>query len=93
MRSEPSERAHRNARPRNGSPSQPGLRLDGVDLRILSILQTEARMSSADLAREVALSPPGVQKRLRKLEERGAVVRIVTVRGVGFRLEDGGLDA
>ena len=28
-----------------------------------------------------------------KLEERSAVVRIVTVRGVGFRLEDGVADA
>ena len=28
-----------------------------------------------------------------KLEERGGVVRIVTVRGVGFRLEDGSPDA
>ncbi len=28
-----------------------------------------------------------------KLEERSAPVRIVTVRGVGFRLEDGDPDA
>jgi Lrp/AsnC family transcriptional regulator, leucine-responsive regulatory protein len=79
LRSEPSDRTPRNARPRNGSPAQGGMRLDGVDLRILGLLQADARISSADLAREVALSPPGVQKRLRKLEERGVIERYATI--------------
>jgi DNA-binding Lrp family transcriptional regulator len=65
------------------------LRLDGVDWRLLGLLQGDARMTSADLAREVDLSPPGVQKRLRKLEETGVIERyaaIVDREAVGLDL-------
>lgn len=79
MRPEPNDRSARRSRPRNGSPETPGIRLDGVDLRLLGLLQSDARMSSAELGREVALSAPGVQKRLRKLEERGVIERYATI--------------
>ena len=36
-------------------------------------------MSTAELARQFKLSPPGVQKRLRRLEEKGVIERYVTV--------------
>ena len=44
-------------------------RLDDVDLHILRLLQDDGRMSNADLARTVGLSPPSVLQRVRKLEE------------------------
>ena len=46
-------------------------------------------MTSADLARKVDLSPPGVQKRLRKLEEAGVIEQyaaIVQREAVGLDL-------
>ncbi len=46
---------------------------DDLDLKILEILQQDARISKADLARKVSLSGPGVGKRLKKLEEAGAI--------------------
>lgn len=54
-------------------------RLDELDLRLLASLQDDARRSSAELARELKLSGPGLQKRLRKLEDRGVILRYATV--------------
>jgi len=65
---------------RSGLPPAPERRrLDAVDWRLLGLLQEDARMTSADLARKVDLSPPGVQKRLRRLEECGAIQRYATI--------------
>jgi Lrp/AsnC family leucine-responsive transcriptional regulator len=53
--------------------------LDELDRRLLAALQTDARRSSAELARELKLSGPGLQKRLRRLEERGVIRGYATV--------------
>lgn len=53
--------------------------LDEIDRKILCLLQENSRMSSAELARRVNLSAPGLQKRLRKLEESGVIGRYVTL--------------
>jgi DNA-binding Lrp family transcriptional regulator len=53
--------------------------LDKKDRQLLGHLQSTARMTNAELARRVDLSPTGVQKRLRKLEERGIVEGYVTL--------------
>ena len=53
--------------------------LDELDWRLLARLQSDARVSTAELARQLRLSPPGVQKRIRRLEEKGVVERYVTV--------------
>jgi Lrp/AsnC family transcriptional regulator, leucine-responsive regulatory protein len=53
--------------------------LDDLDRRLLAALQTDARRSSAELARELKLSGPGLQKRLRRLEERGVIRGYATV--------------
>jgi DNA-binding Lrp family transcriptional regulator len=53
--------------------------LDDLDWRLLGHLQNDARVSTAELARQFKLSPPGVQKRLRRLEEKGVIQRYVTV--------------
>ena len=47
--------------------------LDKTDRQILSILQRDARISNADLAEKVNLSPTPCLRRLRRLEEEGWV--------------------
>lgn len=47
--------------------------LDETDLAVLRLLQTQARMTNRALAEAVSLSPAGLQKRLRRLEERGVL--------------------
>ncbi len=53
--------------------------LDEKDRTILQLLQEDARASNAELARQVALSAPGLQKRLRKLEQSGVITGYVTL--------------
>jgi len=47
--------------------------LDPTDKAILDILQAEGRISNAELARRVSLSPPATHARLRRLEEGGLI--------------------
>jgi len=47
--------------------------LDAIDLHLLALLQKDGRATHRELARQVDLSPPGLQKRLRKLEDRGVI--------------------
>ncbi len=46
---------------------------DSTDSRILHILQSNARTTNADIAREVGMAPSATLERVRKLEERGAI--------------------
>jgi DNA-binding Lrp family transcriptional regulator len=55
------------------------LLLDDKDRKVLDYLQEDARISNAELARRVDLSPPGLQKRLRRLEGKGIIDRYVTL--------------
>jgi DNA-binding Lrp family transcriptional regulator len=48
-------------------------KLDRVDLRILEELQTNARLSSADLAERVSLSTSPCWRRVKRLEEEGVI--------------------
>lgn len=48
-------------------------RPDLHDLAILRELQADGRMSNAELARRVHLSPPAVHARVRRLEENGLI--------------------
>lgn len=45
--------------------------LDQIDLQILTVLQQDGRISNADLAQRVGLTPPTVLRRVKLLEERG----------------------
>lgn len=47
--------------------------IDDKDLEILAIMQGNARVSNAEIARRVALVPSAVLERIRKLEARGVV--------------------
>jgi Lrp/AsnC family leucine-responsive transcriptional regulator len=47
--------------------------LDGIDRRIVKILQANARTSQVDIARAVKLAPSAVLERIRKLERRAVI--------------------
>ena len=47
--------------------------LDKLDRAILDILQTSGRISNADLARRINLSPPATYTRLKRLEQDGYI--------------------
>jgi Lrp/AsnC family transcriptional regulator, leucine-responsive regulatory protein len=47
--------------------------LDELDRAILQALQTDGRISNADLARQINLSPPAVHARIRRLEKQGYI--------------------
>lgn len=47
--------------------------LDRSDRLILALLQADARMSNAEIARRVHLAPSAVYERIRKLENRGVI--------------------
>src|SRR5262245_24562117 len=47
--------------------------IDKIDRQILQIIQQDARMTNADLARQIGLAPSAVLERVRKLEERGVI--------------------
>jgi len=47
--------------------------LDAIDRTLIDSVQTNARLSFAELGRRVSLSPPAVAERLRRLEEAGLI--------------------
>jgi DNA-binding Lrp family transcriptional regulator len=47
--------------------------MDNVDIKILSLLQSNARTSNADLAEKVNLSPTPCLRRMRRLEDSGLI--------------------
>lgn len=47
--------------------------IDGKDTEIVSILQSDPRISNAELARRVGMAPSGVLDRVRRLEARGVI--------------------
>lgn len=61
--------------------------IDELDSIILEILQANARISNAELARRVNLSPPATLARVRRLEESGYIDHYATLidrKRVGF---------
>lgn len=48
-------------------------RLDEIDLAILEILQSDGRITNAELAKRVGGSPPATLERVRKLERSGVI--------------------
>ena len=49
--------------------------MDATDLSILSLLQQDARMTNAEIAAQVGLTPSSVYERVRKLQEQGVIRR------------------
>ena len=64
-------------------------RVDDLDRRLLAYLQDDARVTSAELARRFDLSAQALQKRLKKLEEKGVIrgyAALVSREAVGLDL-------
>lgn len=55
--------------------------IDDIDLKILTVLQDNARTSNAEVARRVGLAPSAISERIRKLEEKGVI------RGYSLKLD------
>jgi Lrp/AsnC family leucine-responsive transcriptional regulator len=53
--------------------------LDKTDLHILRLMQDNARISNADLARDLGMAPSGVLERVKKLEQKGVILQ-ATIR-------------
>jgi DNA-binding Lrp family transcriptional regulator len=47
--------------------------MDDIDLRIVALLQENARRSFQDIGRHVALSAPAVKRRVDRLEQEGVI--------------------
>jgi Lrp/AsnC family transcriptional regulator, leucine-responsive regulatory protein len=65
------------------------IQLDATDREILRLLQENARLSNAEIARRVGMAPSAVFQRLRKLEERGVLrgyAGVLNARALGFGL-------
>jgi Lrp/AsnC family transcriptional regulator, leucine-responsive regulatory protein len=63
--------------------------IDRIDVQILNIMQKDARIANAEIARQVGLAPSAVLERVRKLEESGVIRGYATevdAARVGFGL-------
>jgi Lrp/AsnC family transcriptional regulator, leucine-responsive regulatory protein len=75
-----------NMRTRVSSAYENGV-LDKINCRLLEELQSDARLSMAELGRRVSLSAPAVGERVQRLEEAGVITgyRVeVDPRAIGF---------
>lgn len=63
--------------------------INEIDSKILNIVQSDARVSNAEIARQVGLAPSAVLERVKKLEERGIIRGYATelsAKELGFGL-------
>lgn len=68
---------------------QATMNYDDLDLKLLTLLQAEGRLSNAELARRLNLSPAAAHARMRKLEEAGVIKQYVALldrEKIGFDL-------
>lgn len=49
--------------------------LDQVDMQILRIMQENARINNADIARELGMAPSGILERVKKLEQKNVILK------------------
>ena len=52
--------------------------MDTTDKNILNIMQEDARISNAELARRLGMAPSGILERVKKLESSGVIERYET---------------
>jgi DNA-binding Lrp family transcriptional regulator len=57
----------------------PKTEIDETDLRILTTVQEDARLSNVDLAERIGLSPSPCLRRLRRLEDEGIIKGYMTL--------------
>jgi len=64
--------------------------IDDTDRRILRLLQRDARLTVAEIADDVGLSPSACHRRVKRLEERGVVrgyAAVLDRRAVGLHVQ------
>lgn len=54
-------------------------RMDSLDIKLLKALQKDGRMSNAELAESVALSPSACHRRVQRLEREGVIRNYVAL--------------
>lgn len=59
--------------------SRTDIEIDELDHSILQALQVNGRISNADLARQINLSPPAVHARMKRLEQQGIIQKYVAL--------------
>ena len=55
------------------------MKIDAIDLKILDVLQRNARISNAELAQSVGLSPSPCLRRIRNLEKAGVISKYAAI--------------
>ena len=55
------------------------MQIDAIDLKILDLLQRNARISNAELAQSVGLSPSPCLRRIRNLEKAGVISKYAAI--------------
>lgn len=66
------------------------MKIDDIDIKILSELQRDSRLSIRELSRKINLSPPSVAERVRRLEEKGIIEEYtikINKQKIGFPIE------
>ncbi len=58
--------------------SQKEYNLDQIDRGILGLMQENARISNADIARELTMAPSAVLERVKKLEQKNIILQYTT---------------
>lgn len=59
-----------------------GLPIDDTDRRIIQLLRQDARITIAQIGREVSMSQPSVKERIAKLEEKGILSGYTAILGM-----------
>ncbi len=55
------------------------MKFDDIDKKILDTLQSNARITNAQLAQDAGISPPGMLERVRRLENSGVIKKYVAL--------------
>ena len=53
--------------------------MDETDIKILTLLQDDGRLSNVELAQAVELKPAGIYKRVKRLQDRGYINRFAAI--------------
>lgn len=67
-----------------------GSLLDEIDRRLLQELETDGRLTMAELGRRVNLSPPAVAERVQRLERTGVITgyrAMIDPKAIGYPIE------
>ncbi len=66
------------------------MNIDNLNWKILKCLQTDARLSNAEIGRQVGISSPAVSERIKKMEDAGIIQSyntLVSPFEVGYQLK------